>query len=783
MYLVSDKFKKVITNNARYINCYIVYERHQYFPSGVTLDSNIYSNEGDTNTFIGTFIAKNGTIKFKSDDTINLENKSFDLFFGVKLEDGTYENINIGTFHVYEKISNVEYKIIDSKMLFNIYFDQSKVFFPTTLSAFVLEVCKQAEVDLENKSFPNCNLVIPNEIDLGYEPTCEKAIVAAAQASCSFAQINSLNHLEFKWFKKVDFNLSIDNMLQKSVICDKYGPINSLVLASEPQGDYVYIQDESSIEVNGLTEFKITNNPFLNIDRYASRDAIFERVNNFMYIPCVFKSQGYFHLENGDIITVETENGFIDFPIMNHMLNYAGGISSSLDTPALSKNEINYSIASKENSAIYNVELKVDKVNKEITSQVSEISNEIFKFETGEWNIFNNCNQSIDIGFKDDMFLDIDKSNLKGKDICISCYVNVVDAVHKSGMLGAEFEVGFNDGTKEKYSTLFVAGQNSIEYVLSCGNVTMDKRIYAHYKIPDKEIISVSSLRIFTTMVGVKQTISRPKVEFGTYPTGYQFDVPYVRDNVVTLQKDYTLIKQEVSTLSLQAVSMETEITTIKGDVTEVEKRLQSTELKLTPTEITAMVNEKIGADGQLTTVKVTIDKNGLDVKNGAISITNNEGVKVLYADTNGNLVGNKITINNLQSTSGKIGKFNIDDKGFNYTEAVSIDGKACTFTLDIHPDARDSFMNWKLKTDDGTADEIIGALTYSGIECKSISAMTLNSSGLYTSDIYSTNSVIDYMSSKQLITDELYFKMYDTGSLERLSVVIYNIERFIGLK
>ena len=42
------------------------------------------------------------------------------------------------------------------------------------------------------------------------------------------------------------------------------------------------------------------------------------------------------------------------------------------------------------------------------------------------------------------------------------------------------------------------------------------------------------------------------------------------------------------------------------------------------------MVNEKIGTDGELTSMKVTINKDGLDVKNGAISITNNNGVKVL---------------------------------------------------------------------------------------------------------------------------------------------------------
>ena len=43
-----------------------------------------------------------------------------------------------------------------------------------------------------------------------------------------------------------------------------------------------------------------------------------------------------------------------------------------------------------------------------------------------------------------------------------------------------------------------------------------------------------------------KAVIANPKVEFGTYPSGFEFDVTYVRDNVETIQKDYTEMKQEV---------------------------------------------------------------------------------------------------------------------------------------------------------------------------------------------------------------------------------------------
>lgn len=394
-----------------------------------------------------------------------------------------------------------------------------------------------------------------------------------------------------------------------------------------------------------------------------------------------------------------------------------------------------------------------------IETEVSKTSNSIYKFETGHGNIFDNCHKllSKDInepGMKyiNDMPLGINKDYMQNKDICISVDIKVVSAIIGSlgNYIGAEFEIGYADGTKKLYSTRWYLGQYSLQYLLQTSTVDHEERIWAHFKIEDKEITSVSNLKMVIAFDCEKAIVANPKVEFGTFPTGFEFDVNYIRDNVETIQKDYTEIKQEVGSLSLQAVSMEEQITTIQGDVSTIEKRLQSTEFKLTPTEITAMVNEKIGTDGELTSMKVTINKDGLDVKNGAISITNNNGVKVLYADINGDLVGNKITINNLQSTSGKIGKLNIDDKGFNYSENLTVNGKDCTFTLKIQPDARDSFMNWVMKTNDGSADDIVGALTYSGVECRSVTGIFMNAEDLYAASINGSIIGAEYVNVSQ---------------------------------
>lgn len=298
-----------------------------------------------------------------------------------------------------------------------------------------------------------------------------------------------------------------------------------------------------------------------------------------------------------------------------------------------------------------------------IETEVSKTSNSIYKFETGHGNIFDDCNQTLqkDISNVGDvsmsnMPLGINKDYMQGKDICISTFIRVTGGIIGSygNYIGAEFEIGYADGTKKLYSTRWYLGQYSLQYLLQTSTVDHEERIWAHFKIEDKEITSVSNLKMIIAFDCEKAIVANPKVEFGTFPTGFEFDVNYIRDNVETIQKDYTEIKQEVGSLSLQAVSMEEQITTIKGDVNSVTTRIQSAEIKLEPTNILLAVNEKIGADGQLYTTKFVLDKNGVHISGGGLDISNNSGTKVLYADTSGNLVINNLTANN-GTFSGKV--------------------------------------------------------------------------------------------------------------------------------
>lgn len=292
-----------------------------------------------------------------------------------------------------------------------------------------------------------------------------------------------------------------------------------------------------------------------------------------------------------------------------------------------------------------------------IKSDVSKSIETVYKFESGSNNIFLNCHKSLiknsdetTTKFINDMPLDINKDELKGKDICISTNILVTSGIigQLSNRLGVEFDVGYADGTKKTYSVYWYLGQFDLQYLLQTSTVDHDERIWAHFKIDDKEISSVSNLKMIIDLNAERAIVANPKVEFGTKPTGFDFDMGYVRDNITTIEENYTQINQTVNDLTLTASSQEKEITTIKGNVSEVTTRLQSAEIKLQPTNILLAVNEQIGANGQLYTTKFVLDKSGVHISGGGIDIKNNNGDKVFYADNNGNLV-----INNLTAVNG----------------------------------------------------------------------------------------------------------------------------------
>lgn len=291
-----------------------------------------------------------------------------------------------------------------------------------------------------------------------------------------------------------------------------------------------------------------------------------------------------------------------------------------------------------------------------IRQAVATVNEKIYYIETGKGNIFDNCDQYVrkddaetELKYIADMPLGIGMQELRNKDICISVDIKAIAAIPKSlnGRVGCRFSITYIDDTVEQFDLWFVPGVYYLAIFRGKRTVDINKRIYRTYHIADKEIKYVSNLGIYADVNGEYISVGRPKVEFGTYPTGFEFDMQAIRDNITTVEKYYTEIEQKTESLSLRAVSLEQEVTNVKGDVSAVDKRLQSAEIKLTPTEIVNAVNEKIGKDGAVITSSTTLDKNGFHIKGKGFDITNLKNVKVFEIDSNGNITLRDITAKN----------------------------------------------------------------------------------------------------------------------------------------
>lgn len=610
---------------------------------------------------------------------------------GLYLQETDIERVDFGNFIITDReyvvdTNSTKFTGYDYMYKAHVDYDPNAFAFPCTIIELVRNICDLLGIPFEQEEFNNSNKTIASNVFLNSAVTYRDIFDILGQVT-GLNVLISENKLVFREYKNT--NLTVDEVTLKSLtLKEQYGPINSLVFSRSADSDTIYRNDEESIVKNGLCEVKFSDNLILDaLNRNDYIDDTFSVLNGLKYKIYDLDSFGCCVFEPGDLFYIKDLKGnSYETVAFNSTITINSGITEKmyLDLPEVT--ETDYSSSTKDERKDKTTWLQVNKELGEIKSYVEETTKSVYKFETGSGNIFDNCRYTLEKNSSElqrktylNIPLGINKSELKGKDICISCYVSVTNGItgQLANRLGVEFDVGYTDGSKKTYSVYWYLGQFDLQYLLQTSTVDHDERIWAHFKIDDKEISSVSNLKMIIDLNAERAIVANPKVEFGTKPTGFDFDMGYVRDNITTIEENYTQINQTVNDLTLTASSQEKEITTIKGNVSEVTTRLQSAEIKLQSTNILLAVNEQIGANGQLSTTKFVLDKDGGHFSGGGIDIKNNNGDKVFYADNNGNLVINNLTAVN-GTFSGSITASTITGSTFSIT---SSDG--CTLSID----------------------------------------------------------------------------------------------------
>lgn len=305
------------------------------------------------------------------------------------LVNGSFEYLNYGNYVVYkvEKQEDVKsYKITCyDKMLYAMKdYEAMNITYPITIRDYINAIATHLGLTFANASdtFANYNREIAAELyldsegnSLGY--TFRDVLDELAQVTASNICINEeTDELEIRYITNT--NDTIDEEFFKDInvtFKEKYGPVNSIVLSRASGADNVYLQDETSIEENGLCEIKITDNQIMNWnDRSDYLPSILARLNGLEYYLNDFSSTGIFYYNVCDRYNASVDGNSYSCVMFNDEVNITQGAEENIYTDMPEETETDYTKSDKTDRKINQTYLIVDKQNQTIQSVVSTVT-------------------------------------------------------------------------------------------------------------------------------------------------------------------------------------------------------------------------------------------------------------------------------------------------------------------------------------------------------------------------------------------------------------------------
>lgn len=384
-YQVSNDFKQECKNDVsvnRYGKIHIVEDNIDITENDYIVDFTIEDSCYVNDAFIGTTVSKKITVNILNpNNELDLTNKEITVSVGININ-GTIEYVPLGNY-IIEEPSNKEVEQTSSFVGYDYMSKFNQVYednmtYPITLKQYLQSICTQLGIILGSTSLINENYMITGNPFTNGEDY-RTVLSNVAQLCGGFAHIGRDNKLYIVNLGKtavetIDGNYYMEDFENNNM----YGEVNSLVIGLENvDGENTYRQDTASIELNGLTEIQINNNYFLNSaeEREKVIDAIWNEVKGLSYLAFKTTYYGFPYLDIGDKINiVDTKDTSHVSYILNHKFIYNGSFSGTLEVTALTKTQEAYKNVVTLSQWKRNTEYRVDKINGQIESIVSEQS-------------------------------------------------------------------------------------------------------------------------------------------------------------------------------------------------------------------------------------------------------------------------------------------------------------------------------------------------------------------------------------------------------------------------
>ena len=375
--------KQISTSLSSKLRTDSIVERDYIIFSGETTKHyiwfNLYDDCYNNGNFIGTFVMKRIEFTYNDSD-LEFKQKEFNAYKEYKLDNGTWESINYGTFIVQSvkpsdtkeevKVTAYDYGLkFANPYISELDYSSGNITLPQVLQ----ECCTKCNVELATINFANSGfLVDSNQFD-GLS-MFGNVVSAVAGISCNFAKIKADNKLYLEFKNETGIIVDVSDYEKFDDKRDTH-PYNAVSLGmSAVEGENVTLVAEG-VEPEKAKYLTINDNPFAYTQekRIELIQAIFDKVNGFGYSSFELDNCMFPQLECGDLIQVRNKEGQLVDTIVLRISYEETNIK--LEAPSTISATVTYQNPPSSYDIAKLTQINVDKQNQTIEAVVTQVEN------------------------------------------------------------------------------------------------------------------------------------------------------------------------------------------------------------------------------------------------------------------------------------------------------------------------------------------------------------------------------------------------------------------------
>jgi len=679
------------------------------------------------------------------------KNSTINLQAGVKLNENNYEYIDYNTYFVNSierQEDTLSYtvkaydKMVESMIDFDLIINEEM-----TLRNYLLLICQRLGWNTQNipATFINSSKMVNPNLHTGIQYTFRDALDEIATLSCS--NLVFLNDEFYLLYPRVT-NENIDESYLNEdnvTIGEKYF-INSLVFSRAEGSDNIYRKDDESIELNGLHEFKISDNQLLSTnDRDLYIDEMFDYLKTIEFYLFDIESKGILFFEACDMFNLVLGENTYPTLLLNDEITFDDGLTEGMYLDAPGETETEYKYADSTDKRINQTYIIVDKQNQQIQSLVTQIGDRSEK----------TTSITQDVDRIESSIQDIEDVTITGETNYASLslaninrsepFLIQIHPVREDNNISYLYPSSYLYPYDELYSTTRtlrfirtyeedgITKTQNYDYELPCDLLYYeenDKKIYdefyLNYETKECKVIKrcIQGSDRLVQPLDIEETITYD------YPTIDLYDGDY---EIQLVGYDYGYIKATL----MEKNKYTTQFTS---------KVEMNSSISQTAEEINLEVSKKVGNDEVISRInqsaeQISIDANKINI-NGTVSANGN-----FIVDTDGNMICNNGTFNG--------GEITLQDNG-------STDERYSVLKIEGDYGEETYISSSILNIKDGNQSSWIDSRGFSSLDEGNNNLMaSIGTDGIY----YANTGTVFF----QLDTNSCYIRNLTQGSLEKL--------------